>query len=59
MCGDYHLINRKTIFDYYPMPSPKEFFDRLGRARIFSIFDLRSRYRQLPLRFEDRVKKSF
>ena len=45
MYGDYHIINRKTIFDYYPMPSPEEFFDRLRRTRIFSILDLRSRYR--------------
>jgi hypothetical protein len=41
------------------MPSPKELFDGLGKARLFSTLDLRLGYYQLPLRFEDRMKTAF
>jgi putative transposase len=59
MWGNYRPINRKTKLDYYPMPSPKELFDGLGKARLFSTLDLRLGYYQLPLRFEDRMKTAF
>ena len=41
------------------MPTPKKLFDAVGKARVFSTLDLRSGYRQLPLRVEDRVKPRF
>ena len=59
MCGDYRPVNKKTKSDRYPMPTPKELFDVVGKARVFSTLDLRSGYHQLPLRVEDRVKTVF
>ena len=41
------------------MPTPEELFDAIGKARVFSMLDLRSGYHQLPLRVEDRVKTTF
>ena len=59
MCGDYRPVNKKTKLNRYPMPTPEELFDAVGKARVFSTLDLRSSYHQLPLRIEDRVKFSF
>ena len=59
MCGDYRPVNKKTKSDRYPMPTPEELFDAVGKARVFSTLDLRSGYHQLPLREEDRVKTAF
>ena len=59
MCGDYQPVNKKTKSDRYPMPTPEELFNAVGKARVFSTLDLRSRYHQLPLRVEDQVKTSF
>jgi len=56
MCGDQHLIDKKTKSYQYPMPTPKKLFDVVGKPRIFSNLDLKSGYHQLPLRLEDRVK---
>jgi hypothetical protein len=44
MCGDYCPINRQTKFDKYAMPTPKEIFDVVGHARVFSTFDLWAGY---------------
>jgi len=41
------------------MPTPKELFDAVGKAKVFSTLDLRSGYHQLPLRLKDRVKIVF
>jgi hypothetical protein len=40
MCGDYRPINRQTKFDKYAMPTPKEIFDVVGHARVFSTLNL-------------------
>ncbi len=39
MCGDYHLMNKWTCLDKYAMPLPKEIFDALGQAKVFSTLD--------------------
>ena len=44
MCGDYRPVNKKTKTDRYPMPTPEELFDAVGKARVFSTLDLRSGY---------------
>ena len=33
MYGDYRLVNKKTKSDRYPMPTPEELFDAVGKAR--------------------------
>ena len=47
------LVNKKTIKNKYPLPLPKELFDRLGGFTIFSSIDLCLGYWQMPLRKED------
>jgi hypothetical protein len=59
MCGDYHLINKLMRSNKYAMPLPKEIFDALGQAKVFSTLALRSGYHQLPLREGDKVKMTF
>ncbi len=59
MCGDYRPINRQTKSDKYAMLTPKEIFDVVGHARVFSTFDLWARYHQLPIQEEDKAKTAF
>ncbi len=44
MCRDYRPINRQTKFDKYAMPTPKEIFDVVGHAKVFSKLDLQVGY---------------
>jgi hypothetical protein len=41
------------------MPTPKEIFDVMGHARVFSTLDLRAGYCQLLIREEDKAKTTF
>jgi putative transposase len=59
MCGDYCPINQQTKSDKYAMPIPKEIFDVVGHAKVFSTFDLWAGYHQLPIRKEDKAKTAF
>ena len=59
MCGDYCPINRQMKSDKYAMPTPKEIFDAIGHARVFSTLDLRAGYHQLPIQEEDKAKTTF
>ena len=43
-CIEYNWLNKKTVKNKYPLPLPKELFDRLGSARVFNKIDLRSGY---------------
>jgi hypothetical protein len=53
MCGDYRRINKFTKSDCYAMPTPKENFEAIGHAKVFSTLDLRSGYHQIGLREEE------
>ncbi len=35
MCGDYHLVNKRTHSNKYVMPLPEEIFDALGHDKVF------------------------
>ena len=59
MCGDYRDLNRVTVRDSYPMPTPDEIFDRLHDAAWFSTLDLRQGFNQVELQEEDRPKTAF
>ena len=39
-CIDYRWLNKKTVKNKYPLPLPKELFDRLGSAKVFNKIDL-------------------
>jgi hypothetical protein len=41
------------------MPTPKEIFDVVGHARVFSTFDIRTGYHQLSIREEDKGETAF
>jgi putative transposase len=41
------------------MPTPKEIFDVVGHAKVFSTRDLQVGYHQLPVREEDKAKTTF
>ena len=59
MCGDYRDLNKVTVRDSYPMPTPDEIFDRLHGATLFTTLDLRQGFNQIELREEDREKTAF
>jgi hypothetical protein len=59
MCGDYCPINWQTKFDKYAMLTPKEIFDVVGHARVFSTLDFRVGYHQLLIQKEDKTKIAF
>ena len=59
MCGDYRDLNRVTVRDSYPMPTPEEIFDRVHAAAWFSTLDLRQGFNQIMLREEDKPKTAF
>ena len=52
-------ITDNSIKDAYPLPRPDEVQDRLAGSRVFSTFDLRSGYWQLPLNSTDHIKTAF
>ena len=53
ICIDYHVLNKNTITDSYPLPQIDEILTRLKGARYFSRLDLRDGYYQLPIALQD------
>ena len=58
-CIDNWRLNKKTIKNRYPLPLPKEMFDRLGNAKVFSKIDLKSGYWQILIKPGDVHKTTF
>ena len=58
LCVDYRELN-KTLKDAYLLPRPDEVQDRLIGSTIFSTFDLKSGYWQLPVHPDDQPKTAF
>lgn len=56
---NYKVFNKVTVKNIYPLPKMDDLFDRLQRAHVFSNIDLRSRYHQLRIKFEDIPKTTF
>ena len=59
MCIDYRALNSQTRSDVYPLPRIDELLQRLDGACVFSKFDMRDGYHQIPVRMSNRVKTSF
>jgi hypothetical protein len=56
---DYRLLNKKVVFDAFPMPSLEHGFANFQGAKVFSILDLNSAYYQIPLLAKSRKATAF
>jgi hypothetical protein len=59
MVIDYRLLNRKVVFDAFPMPSVEYAFANFSKAKVFSVIDLNSAYYQIPLSAKCRKVTAF
>ncbi|XP_062537882.1 uncharacterized protein LOC134206209 [Armigeres subalbatus] len=59
VCLDSRKINKLTVKDSYPMRNMQDIFRRLGKARYFSVIDLKDAYFQIPLKEESRNFTAF
>ena len=58
-CVDYRRLNIATVKDAYPLPRIDDTLDMLAGRQWFSTLDLASRYRQVSLSQEARIKTAF
>lgn len=56
---DFRVLNEKTLRDAYPLPNITDILDQLGSAKYFSVFDLASRFHQIPMSEADAQKTAF
>ena len=59
LCIDFRGLNQCTIKNKYPLPWIDDLLDCLGKAKVFSNIDLRSRYYQVRIREDDISKTAF
>jgi len=57
LCVDHRRFNDVTEFDAYPMSDLNKMIRQMRGAKIFSIFDLRSVYWQVPLHENTRLSE--
>lgn len=56
-CGDYRMLNARTIPDKYPIRHIQDFAHSLSGCRVFSTIDLVKAFNQIPV-FEDDIPKT-
>lgn len=56
---DYRELNKKVIPDKFPLPRIDDILDQLGRAKHFSVIDLKSGFHQIELEEKSRDFTSF
>jgi transposase InsO family protein len=56
---DYRALNRKVVFDAFPLPTIENALMHFGRAKVFSVLDLNAAYHQIPLTKESRQVTAF
>ena len=56
---DFRKINEDTEQDAYPLPVIHDILDHLGNAKFFSVFDLGSRFHQIPMAEESKKYTGF
>lgn len=59
VCLDSRKINKLTVKDSYPMRNIQDIFRRLGKAKYFSVIDLKDAYFQIPLNEKSRNFTAF
>ncbi|CAH2217170.1 jg12078 [Pararge aegeria aegeria] len=52
-CGDYRMLNARTIPDKYPIRHIHDFSHNISGCKIFSTIDLVKAYNQIPVYVED------
>ena len=58
-CVDYRTLNAVTKPDAYPIPNNiTDTLDSLGHSKIFTVLDMASGYHQIPVKLEDKEKRS-
>ncbi|KAL1124816.1 hypothetical protein AAG570_001437 [Ranatra chinensis] len=55
---DYRELNKRKKTEKYPLPRLEEMIDRMSGTEIFSVFDLKSGYHQIPMETRDIEKTS-
>jgi Reverse transcriptase (RNA-dependent DNA polymerase)/RNase H-like domain found in reverse transcriptase/Integrase zinc binding domain/Retroviral aspartyl protease len=56
---DFRKLNKKIFGDKFPLPRIEEILDQLGRAKFFSILDLKSGFYQIELEKSSRGPTAF
>ncbi|XP_062556949.1 uncharacterized protein LOC134221780 [Armigeres subalbatus] len=59
VCLDSRKINKLTVKDSYPMRNMQDIFRRLGKAKYFTVIDLKDAYFQIPLKEGSRNYTAF
>lgn len=59
MVVDYRQVNKKVVSDVFPLPRIDEILDQLGRAKWFTILDLKSGFHQIQIDKESRGITAF
>ena len=60
LCVDYsQTINIYTELDSYPLPRIDEMINNLSQYKVFSTFDLKNAYHQIPIRLDDKKYTGF
>jgi hypothetical protein len=55
-CGDYRLLNARTVPDRYPIRHIHDFTQNISGCQVFSTIDLIKAYNQIPVSTEDIAK---
>ena len=59
LCVDYRALNAVIRIYMWPMPRVEDIFSKLGKAKFFTTFDLRSGYHHIALDQDDIKKTAF
>ena len=55
-CGDFRLLNLRTVLDGFPLPSLRSFTDDIKGSRVFSKLDIMKAYHHVDIHPPDRHK---